>query len=78
MPTRGKAWKTGVRAEASPLSRPCQKGELAESARSSGSQTRIPLVTRIAVSGSGIPTWTWRANVGSRRASSRIDAYTSR
>ena len=43
MPTRGKAWKSGVRAEARPVSRPCQKGELAESASSSGRWTRIAL-----------------------------------
>ena len=36
MPTRGKAWNSGVRAEARPVSRPCQKGELADSASSSG------------------------------------------
>ena len=36
MPTRGKAWNSGVRAEARPVSRPCQNGEFADSASSSG------------------------------------------
>jgi hypothetical protein len=36
MPVRGKAWKTGVRAEASPLSDPRVNGELADSASSTG------------------------------------------
>ena len=73
MPTRGKAWNSGVRAEARPVSRPCQKGELAESASSSGRCERSRLAARIASSGSGTPTCTCSAKVGSRRASSRIE-----
>ena len=73
MPTRGKAWKSGVRAEARPVSRPCQKGELTESASSSGMWVRRRLAAWIAASASGTPTWTWRPKVGSRRASSRIE-----
>ena len=46
MPTRGKAWNSGVRAEARPLSRPCQNGEFAESASSSGRCARSRLVAR--------------------------------
>src|SRR3954454_5734170 len=74
MPTRGKAWKSGVRAEARPESRPCQNGELADSASSSGTWARIRLSSPIASSGSRTPTCTCSANVGSRRASSRIRA----
>ena len=36
-----------------------QNGELADSASSTGTCTRIPLATWIALSGSSIPTWTW-------------------
>ena len=53
MPTRGKAWKSGVRAEARPVSRPCQNGELADSASSSGRWARSRLAARIAVLGVG-------------------------
>ena len=73
MPVRGKAWKTGVRADASPLSRPRVKGELAASASSTGMCARMPLKARTASSGSGTATCTCSANVGSRRASSRSD-----
>ena len=45
-PTRGKAWKSGVRAEARPVSRPCQNGELADSASSSGRCARSRLTQR--------------------------------
>ena len=41
MPTRGNAWNSGVRALARPVSRPCQNGELADSASSSGRCARI-------------------------------------
>jgi hypothetical protein len=77
IPTRGNAWNSGVRADASPVSRPCQYGELAERASSSGRCTRIRLATRIATSGSGSPTCTCSANVGSRRASARTDPITA-
>ena len=43
MPTRGKAWNSGVRIEARPVSRPCQNGELADSASSSGRCARMRL-----------------------------------
>ena len=75
MPTRGKLSKIGMRTEAIPLSRPCQNGELAESASSSGRWTRSRASARAAISGSGTPTWTCSANVGSRRASSRIESW---
>jgi hypothetical protein len=73
MPTRGKAWKSGVRAEERPVSRPCQNGEFTESASRIGRCARIRLTRWIADSASGTPTWTWSAIVGSRRASSRIE-----
>ena len=59
MPTRGNARKIGVRLEASPVASARQNGELADSASSTGTCTRIPLATWIALSGSSIPTWTW-------------------
>jgi hypothetical protein len=74
MPTRGNVPKIGTRAAASPVSRPCQNGELAASARSIGTCTRMPRSARTADSGSGSATWTWSANVGSRRASSRMES----
>ena len=76
MPTRGNAWKSGVRAEARPVSLPCQRGELADSASSSGRWPRIRFISSIAASGEATPTCTWSAKVGSRRASSRIESYT--
>ena len=42
-PTRGNAWNSGVRADARPVSRPCQNGELTDSASSSGRCARIRL-----------------------------------
>ena len=74
---RGKAWKIGVRAEARPLSRPCQNGELPDSASRTGRWPRIAFSARSAASGSGTATWTCSPKVGSRRASSRIDACTN-
>ena len=73
MPTRGNAWKSGVRALARPVSRPCQNGELADSASSSGRCARIWFSAASAPAGVGTPTWTCSANVGSRRASARIE-----
>ena len=75
MPTRGNAPKTGTRAEASPVSRPCQNGEFADSASSSGTWTRNPRNARTAASAPGTATCTCIANVGSRRASSRIESW---
>ena len=51
---------------------PCQNGEWAASACSTGSSARIRLQARIVVSGSGIPTWMCSAQVGVRRSSPRI------
>ena len=48
MPLRGNASKTFERADARPVSRPCQNGEFADSASSSGSQVRIAFATAIA------------------------------
>src|SRR5665809_71750 len=47
MPTRGNAWNSGVRAEPRPVSRPCQKGELTDSANNSGRCARIRLTNRM-------------------------------
>ena len=71
-PVRGKAWKTGVRAEARPESCPRVKGELAASASSTGTCARMPSKARTASSASGTATCTCSAKVGSRRASSRM------
>ncbi len=56
---------------------PCQNGECAASACSTGSSARIRLNARIAVAGSGIPTWMCSAQVGVRRKSPRICAAIS-
>ncbi len=77
MPVRGKAWKMTVRAEQMPASRPCQKGELADSASSSGRWARMRFSSRVADAASATPTWTCSAKVGSRRASSRIVRWIS-
>jgi len=45
-PVRGKAWKTSVRADAKPVSRPCQKGEFAERASSRGGAHPVHEVDR--------------------------------
>ena len=58
---RGKARKVSARALARPESSPCQYGECAASACRSGRCARRRLQTGIAVSGSGIPTWTCSA-----------------
>ena len=55
MPTRGKARKIGVRVDWRPVLSPRQKGEFADSASRSGTCTRMPLVTWIALSGSSTP-----------------------
>ena len=68
-PVRGKAWKISVRADANPLSRPCQNGELADSASRTGMWRRRPFSSRIASSASGTPTCTCSAIVGSAGAS---------
>ena len=67
-----------MRADAKPQSRPCQNGELADSASRTGMLRRKPFKSRIASSGSGAPTCTCRAIVGSRRASTRIESFRSR
>ena len=77
MPERGNIEKIGMRAEASPVSRPCQYGELALSASSSGRYSRSPSSARTARTGSGTPTCTCSANVGSRCASARIESLIS-
>ena len=61
-----------VRADAKPVACPARNGELADSASSSGRWTRSRFISLTASSGSGTPTWTCSAKVGSRRASSRI------
>ena len=70
--SRGRAARGRSR---SPESRPCQNGEWAASACSSGRWPRRRLKTAIAVSASGIPTCTCSAQVGvaldAARASSR-------
>jgi hypothetical protein len=43
IPTRGKAWNSGVRIETRPVSRPCQNGELPDSASSIGRCARMRL-----------------------------------
>ncbi len=55
--------KICVRAEWSPVSTPSANGELAESARSSGSQLRSALVTLMARSAPRMPMWVWKPNV---------------
>jgi hypothetical protein len=55
--------KTWVRAECRPVSTPSWNGELADTARSSGSQFRSALVTRIARSAPRIATCVWIPNV---------------
>jgi hypothetical protein len=44
--------------EASPVSRPCQNGEFADRASSSGTWVRNPSATAVAAAGDGMPTWT--------------------
>ena len=78
MPVRGKASKTVVRVDANPVARPCQYGEFADRARRSGRCTRSRLRSLTAARGSPIPTWTCVASVGSRRASTRMDAPMAR
>jgi hypothetical protein len=61
MPQRGKKRvKICVRAECRPVTTPSAKGELAESASSSGRKVRKPFATAITRSAPLIPTWTWR------------------
>ena len=70
-PLRGIVSNTLLRVEARPVSRPCQYGELAESARNSGTQLRSPVATATAVSGAGMPTWTCRPKIATRSATQR-------
>ena len=55
-----------------------QNGELADSPSSSGTCTRIPLATWIALSGSSIPTWTCIPKISSWRATKRSAEIRSR
>ena len=71
-PLRGNQSKIFVRADASPVSRPCQKGEFADSASSSGSQVRSAFATEIACVVLSSPTWTCSPKITSRSAIQRI------
>ena len=55
-----------------------QKGELADSASSTGICTRIPLATWIAFSASSTPTCTWTPKISSWRATNRSAETRSR
>ena len=77
-PTRGKARKMGVRVECSPVTPARQNGELADSASSTGTWMRMPLATWIARSAPSTPTWTWRPNSSSCRATKRSALIRSR
>jgi hypothetical protein len=57
-PERGNISKILIRVEASLVSNPRQKGELAESATRSGTCLASALTARIAASPSGTATWT--------------------
>ena len=78
MPTRGNWRKIGIRVEASPVACPRQNGELADSASSTGTWTRMPLATWMALSASSIPTCTWRPKMTSWRATKRSASIRSR
>ena len=78
MVERGKLRKIVERALARPESWPNQNGDWAASACNSGRCARIRLHTSIAVSGSGIPTWTCKAAVGVRVTSPRISSRIAR
>ena len=67
-----------VRVDAKPVALPCQNGEFADSASRSGRCVRSRFRSLTAECGLAIPTWTCVARVGSRRASTRIDAPISR
>ena len=78
MPTRGNARKIGIRVEARPVASPRQNGEFALSASSTGTCTRMPLATWIALSGSSIPTCTCSPKMISWRATKRSSSTRSR
>ena len=78
MPVRGNARKIGIRVEARPVACARQNGELADSASSTGTCTRMPLVTWIALSASSIPTCTCRPKMISWRATKRSALTSSR
>ncbi len=63
--------KTWLRVEERPVSYPCQYGEFADSASSSGTQFRKPVATRTAVSGSCIPMCTCNPKIATRSATQR-------
>src|SRR3954465_1752838 len=75
-PVRGTLWHTTVRLLARPESCPCQNGEFALSACSSGIHLRMPLKAAIVVSPSGIPTWTCTPQYVDWRSSDRVSALT--
>jgi hypothetical protein len=77
-PLRGKASKSFTRVEAKPVSRPCQNGEFAESASSSGSHVRSAFETAIACCAVASPTWTCRPKISPRSATHCIDSISSR
>ena len=70
--------RLAARALAIPESAPNHHGEFAARPTSSGRWRRMPLNAQIAVSGSGIPTWTWSAHSGVRWIRPRICSPTSR
>ena len=78
IPTRGNARKIGVRVESRPVASARQNGELADRASSSGTWTRMPLATWIALSGSSIPTCTCTPKISSWRATNRSAETRSR
>ena len=75
MPTRGNARKIGIRVEARPGVVPAPERRVGDSASRSGTCTRIPLATWIALSGSSMPTWTCSAedDLLARDEAQRVD-----
>ena len=78
MPTRGNCRKIGVRVDSSPVWSPRQNGEFALSASRTGTWTRIPLATWIALSASSMPTCTCMPKMSSWRATKRSAEMRSR
>ena len=78
MPTRGNCRKIGVRVERRPVWSPRQNGEFALSAKSTGTCTRIPLATWIALSASSMPMCTCMPKISSWRATKRSAEIRSR
>ena len=67
-----------MRVDFRPVASARQNGELALSASSTGTWTRIPLATWIAFSGSSIPTCTCMPKMSSWRATKRSASISSR